>query len=89
MLEVAPELLGCVLQRTDADGTVSLRITEVEAYAGERDPGAHAFRGKTNRNKSMFGPRATFTATSPTGCTTPQPRHDRAGPALRLPHSGR
>jgi DNA-3-methyladenine glycosylase len=56
VLEVAPSLLGCVLQRTDEEGTVSLRITEVEAYAGERDPGAHTYRGKTNRNKTMFGP---------------------------------
>jgi len=56
VLEVAPELLGCVLQRTDGDGTVSIRITEVEAYAGERDPGAHAYGGKTDRNKTMFGP---------------------------------
>ena len=55
VLEVAPELLGCVLQRTDPEGTIAIRISEVEAYAGERDPGAHAYRGKTNRNKTMFG----------------------------------
>jgi DNA-3-methyladenine glycosylase len=56
VLEVAPALLGCVLQRTDAQATIALRITEVEAYAGERDPGAHSYRGKTNRNKTLFGP---------------------------------
>jgi DNA-3-methyladenine glycosylase len=55
VLDVAPALLGCVLQRTDDEGTVAVRITEVEAYAGERDPGAHTYRGKTNRNKTMFG----------------------------------
>jgi DNA-3-methyladenine glycosylase len=54
-LIVGPELLGTVLARSDADGTVAIRLTEVEAYGGERDPGAHAFRGKTARTASMFG----------------------------------
>ena len=56
VLAVAPDLLGCVLQRVDPSGAVAMRITEVEAYAGERDPGAHAYRGKTRRNETMFGP---------------------------------
>ena len=54
-LVVGPELLGTVLAHTDADGTVAIRLTEVEAYGGERDPGAHAFRGRTARTASMFG----------------------------------
>lgn len=58
VLQVAPEVLGGVLSRTTAEGTVSIRITEVEAYDGRIDPGSHAFRGKTNRNASMFGPPA-------------------------------
>lgn len=56
VLDVAPALLGCVLQRRDPDAAVSLLITEVEAYAGERDPGAHSYRGKTQRNQTLFGP---------------------------------
>ncbi len=55
-LEVAPSLLGAVLRHTTDDGTVAVRITEVEAYVGQGvDPGSHAFRGKTRRNASMFG----------------------------------
>ncbi len=56
VLEVAPELLGCTLARHSADGAIELRITEVEAYAGEIDPGSHAYRGRTARNDVMFGP---------------------------------
>jgi DNA-3-methyladenine glycosylase len=51
-LEVAPLLLGAVLTR----GNVSVRITEVEAYLGAIDPGSHAFRGRTPRTVTMFGP---------------------------------
>ncbi len=51
-LEVAPRLLGAVLTH----GGVSVRLTEVEAYAGPADPGSHAYRGPTDRNRVMFGP---------------------------------
>ncbi|WP_267241458.1 DNA-3-methyladenine glycosylase [Streptomyces sp. PR69] len=56
VLEVAPELLGRTLIRLTADGPIELRLTEVEAYAGEVDPGSHAYRGRTARNAVMFGP---------------------------------
>ena len=49
--QVAPSLLGCRLLQ----GEVVLRLTEVEAYAGEADPGSHAFRGRTPRTEVMFG----------------------------------
>jgi DNA-3-methyladenine glycosylase len=54
--EVAPDLLGCVIERSAPEGPVAVRLTEVEAYAGGRDPASHAFRGRTNRNAVMFGP---------------------------------
>ncbi|HTJ67887.1 MAG TPA: DNA-3-methyladenine glycosylase [Actinospica sp.] len=54
--DVAPELLGCLLTAHSDAGPVTLRITEVEAYAGARDPASHAYRGRTARNAVMFGP---------------------------------
>jgi DNA-3-methyladenine glycosylase len=54
--EVAPDLLGCVLERSSPEGTVAVRLTEVEAYAGPLDPASHAYRGRTDRNAVMFGP---------------------------------
>jgi DNA-3-methyladenine glycosylase len=49
--EVAPELIGVTLL---VDG-VGGRIVEAEAYDQE-DPASHGYRGRTERNASMFGP---------------------------------
>ncbi|MFD2795966.1 DNA-3-methyladenine glycosylase [Promicromonospora vindobonensis] len=55
VVDVARDLLGATLTRRTADGVVSLRLTEVEAYDGATDPGSHAYRGLTRRNATMFG----------------------------------
>jgi DNA-3-methyladenine glycosylase len=49
--EVAPELLGATLLVGGVGGVV----VEVEAY-DHTDPAAHGYRGRTERNASMFGP---------------------------------
>ncbi|GAB3275115.1 DNA-3-methyladenine glycosylase [Microbacterium lacusdiani] len=58
--EVAPRLLGGILETTLPDGVVAVRITEVEAYHGlgsgeVHDPGSHARMGPTARNATMWG----------------------------------
>jgi DNA-3-methyladenine glycosylase len=55
-VQVAPELLGCVISHETAEGLVAVVLVEVEAYAGEADPASHAFRGRTARNAVMYGP---------------------------------
>ncbi|WP_435604534.1 DNA-3-methyladenine glycosylase [Streptomyces sp. bgisy130] len=56
VVDVAPDLLGRTLLRNTPEGPITLRLTEVEAYDGETDPGSHAYHGRTARNAAMFGP---------------------------------
>ena len=51
-IELARDLLGCVLVHGKAAGM----IVETEAYLGLDDLAAHASRGKTERTKVLFGP---------------------------------
>ena len=55
VLTVAPELLGKLLVRRFADGSViKCRITETEAYRGEEDAACHARAGRTNRTSVLY-----------------------------------
>jgi DNA-3-methyladenine glycosylase len=53
-LDVARALIGKTLLRRTADGLAGGVIVETEAYISAVDPAAHAYRGKTPRNASMF-----------------------------------
>jgi DNA-3-methyladenine glycosylase len=53
--QVAPRLLGCILER-DIDGqAVRVKIVETEAY-DQTDEASHSYRGRTVKNEVMFGP---------------------------------
>jgi DNA-3-methyladenine glycosylase len=51
VLEVAADLIGCVITHGDTSGV----IVEAEAYH-ESEPACHAFVGLTPRTQTLFGP---------------------------------
>jgi DNA-3-methyladenine glycosylase len=51
VVEVARELIGCVVTHVDAAGV----IVETEAYH-DSEPACHAFVGLTPRTRTLFGP---------------------------------
>lgn len=56
-LHVARDLLGMRLVRLEGGGERTAGIViECEAYIGESDLGCHARSGRTERNRSMWGP---------------------------------
>jgi DNA-3-methyladenine glycosylase len=54
-VEVAKDLLGKKIIRQFNGVRLSGIIVETEAYRSD-DPACHAYRGKTERNKALFGP---------------------------------
>jgi DNA-3-methyladenine glycosylase len=51
VLDVAPDLIGCVVTHGDTAGV----IVETEAYH-QSEPASHAFAGLTPRSQTLFGP---------------------------------
>jgi DNA-3-methyladenine glycosylase len=60
VVEVARDLLGCVIESRVGGVLTTGRIVEVEAYLGEHDPAAHCYGGRrTERTAPMYGPPGT------------------------------
>jgi DNA-3-methyladenine glycosylase len=53
-------LLGTVIVRREGGEVRAARIVETEAYLGQDDPAAHAFRGRTPRTAPLWGPPGTI-----------------------------
>jgi DNA-3-methyladenine glycosylase len=58
--DVARGLLDCRFVTEFNGKTTGIVIDEVEAYGGADDPPSHAYRGRTDRNDSMYGEPGTL-----------------------------
>lgn len=67
-LEVAQSLLGKTLVRRIGNRIVTGKIVETEGYIAASDAACHAYRGKTERNKHMFGDPGTIYVYFTYGC---------------------
>lgn len=67
-LDVAVSLLGKILVRRIGKAVVTGKIVETEGYIATNDAACHAYRGKTERNKHMFGEPGTIYVYFTYGC---------------------
>ncbi len=57
---VAPDLIGCLLVKSQDDGTLLWGvIVETEAYSQD-DPACHGYRRRTPSNETLFGEPGRF-----------------------------
>lgn len=88
LLDLARDLVGCLLVRRAGRALLVARLVEVEAYGGQAtDPSAHSFRGPTPRCAVMFGPAGhayVYATHQGRCCLNVSAVGDRAGKAVLL-----
>ena len=59
-LAVARDLVGKLLVHETHDGILTMRISETEAYCGEKDTACHAHKGRTPRTEVLYAQAGTI-----------------------------